>query len=64
MLFNLMKTESSVDAEMRTQAHNRMIKCTAPLNHFQLFAWTVYKGELFDHVQVQRRFFPLSQCHR
>ena len=57
MLFNLVKTESRVDAEMRTQAHNWMTKGKAPLNHFQLFAWTTYKGEMYDHVQFHRRFF-------
>ena len=38
MLFNLVKAESRVDAEMRTQARNWMTKGKAPLNHFQLFA--------------------------
>ena len=47
-----MKRESSVGAEMKTQVHNWMIKST--MNHFQLFAWTKYKGDVLDHVTVQR----------
>ena len=62
MLFNLMKTESHVDAEMRTQAHDWIIKSTTD-SLSALCLNKVQRGSVRS-CWGSEKVFPLSQCHR